>query len=707
MNRSHVQSVMLIVLAVLALVIVAGVAPHAQNKPELALKAAIDKEVVDGDLKAAIEMYRQIAKDSDRAVAARALVRMGQCYEKLGDIQARATYEQVVREFGDQKEAVEQARALLSASDRTKPLESGISVQQKWVLPAGPPTQMRQPSPDGRYLPYTNSAQTRLYLHDFVTGEERLVLESPAGSAFFGPPVISPDSRQIVYTRYIRGSGQNIGRDYELVVAGIDASRPSVLVGDKENWLQPRAWSPDGKFILVTTPKGALGLSPALVSVTDHSVRVLTTQDDYSSLSFSPDGRYIVAYRVSTTTGILPGALKLIPTDGGKEVLLLESSAKNWPPYWTPDGRRILFLSDRSGTTDLWSIGVSDGKPEGEPRLVRSGLGPVEPLGFTSDGSFYYKTSINALGDIFVSDLDPATGLVVSEPKRINGRYVGSAGFPADWSPDGRFLAYTRRVQLEYNRSKIASIIIRSDATGEEREVFPVPAAAFNQTMPFPNRLKWFPDGRSLLATDYAGSLVFRQLDVQTGQVKVLLDLSDKGKAVFAPSFSLDGKTLFYVESGAALYRAMRRNMENGDEKELYQLRESAGTIDDLSLSTDGRQLALVQANIDDKTESLIVLPVDGGSHRELYRSKMSVNNVGWTRDDRHLLLEGYPERSGTGRVWSLSVEGGQPQPSTYETLLAAVHPDGRRIAFSRRKGGNEEVWVIKNLLSAPKATRK
>ena len=52
---------------------------------DVQLKAAIYKETVDGDLKGAIELYRKISHGADRAVAARALVRMGQCYEKLGD----------------------------------------------------------------------------------------------------------------------------------------------------------------------------------------------------------------------------------------------------------------------------------------------------------------------------------------------------------------------------------------------------------------------------------------------------------------------------------------------------------------------------------------------------------------------------------------------------------------------------------------------
>ncbi len=71
----------------------------------MALQAAIKAEMVDGDLKGAIELYRKLAAGGDRGVAAKALVRMGQCYEKLGDAQARQAYDRVVRDFADQKEA--------------------------------------------------------------------------------------------------------------------------------------------------------------------------------------------------------------------------------------------------------------------------------------------------------------------------------------------------------------------------------------------------------------------------------------------------------------------------------------------------------------------------------------------------------------------------------------------------------------------------
>ena len=76
---------------VLAVAAVASAQQAASNRAEVALQAAIKIETIDGDLRAAITAYRKVADtyQTDRAVAARALVRAGQCYEKLGEAQAK------------------------------------------------------------------------------------------------------------------------------------------------------------------------------------------------------------------------------------------------------------------------------------------------------------------------------------------------------------------------------------------------------------------------------------------------------------------------------------------------------------------------------------------------------------------------------------------------------------------------------------------
>ncbi len=92
-------------------------AGQADKQAEVLLQAAQNTELVQGDLEAAIGQYKKILATygGSRAVAAKALVRMGHCYERLGNAEARRAYERVVREYVDQSEAAGEARARLAA----------------------------------------------------------------------------------------------------------------------------------------------------------------------------------------------------------------------------------------------------------------------------------------------------------------------------------------------------------------------------------------------------------------------------------------------------------------------------------------------------------------------------------------------------------------------------------------------------------------
>ncbi len=92
-----------------------GQSNAAQGNAGVRLEAGIAKEEADGDLKAAMMVYQQIAEDASapRAVRAKALLRLARCDEKLGR-QARQLYEQIVRDYADQPVAG-QARSRLAA----------------------------------------------------------------------------------------------------------------------------------------------------------------------------------------------------------------------------------------------------------------------------------------------------------------------------------------------------------------------------------------------------------------------------------------------------------------------------------------------------------------------------------------------------------------------------------------------------------------
>lgn len=93
------------------------------------------KENADGDLEAAIEVYREIVKEhSDEAsVAAKAQLHIGMCYEKLGRDKAKAAYQKVIERFPTETEVVQQARERLQAleqAEQVKQLEMGASPEK-------------------------------------------------------------------------------------------------------------------------------------------------------------------------------------------------------------------------------------------------------------------------------------------------------------------------------------------------------------------------------------------------------------------------------------------------------------------------------------------------------------------------------------------------------------------------------------------------
>src|SRR5262249_53298924 len=117
MKRKFTVTVFVLAIAVLFVSMQSVITAQVQNRDQAALKAAMDKDTLEGDLKGAIEQYKRVAQSKDRSIAARAIVRMAECYQKLGDAEARKLYERVVREFADQKEPAALARARLSSTN--------------------------------------------------------------------------------------------------------------------------------------------------------------------------------------------------------------------------------------------------------------------------------------------------------------------------------------------------------------------------------------------------------------------------------------------------------------------------------------------------------------------------------------------------------------------------------------------------------------
>jgi Tol biopolymer transport system component len=448
-----------------------------------------------------------------------------------------------------------------------------------------------------------------------------------------------------------------------------------------------------------------------LVSAAQGSVRVLKEWTSAShwpnTMSFSPDGRYIVCDPYGGENS--RGDILLLSSAGGEETPLIQHPAKDWSPVWTPDGKKVLFASDRTGTLGLWAIGVADGKPQGSPELVKPDIGRLDRLmGFTRQGSLYYAVE-GGMQDVYVAELDRATGKVLAPPERVANRFVGTNLGPS-WSPDGQYLAYhSHRGPLPFEAPGALTIVIKSARTGEERDL-PVKLDLNYQDEP----VRWFPDGKSFLvrttSKEISGRLPgFYRINAESGEAGFIMRIT--GAAYVRPELSPDGKTIFYGhgETYGTARRIMAYQMETGEEKELFRTvspQSIAGMR--LSLSPDGRQLAFVLHDPAKRLEAVKIMPAGGGELRELVGGPRypDINVGGWSPDGRYLfIVVGWPAM----RLWRVPAEGGEPQKldvSMRYMRHPAVHPDGRRIVFyaGMRRDREPQVWVMENLLPGPKA---
>jgi len=73
---------------------------------------ALQKEIGEGNLEEAIQLYSQVVSDADaeRKIRANAQLHVGICYEKLGEKKAKDAYQNVLKNFADQKDVVDEAR---------------------------------------------------------------------------------------------------------------------------------------------------------------------------------------------------------------------------------------------------------------------------------------------------------------------------------------------------------------------------------------------------------------------------------------------------------------------------------------------------------------------------------------------------------------------------------------------------------------------
>ncbi len=268
----------------------------------------------------------------------------------------------------------------------------------------------------------------------------------------------------------------------------------------------------------------------------------------------------------------------------------------------------------------------------------------------------------------------------------------------ADFSPDGKYLAYISRRTFGPGRFESQAICILSLVSGEKRELFP--------DLMRMRCIRWSADGKIFFSYgfDKEGRTGLYSIDAQTGDTDYIL--KSKNLEEFIPELDVfpDGKRIVYKKyvrgkAGTGSIMSIRvRDIQSGKEEEIYR-NENALESHHVALSSDGKWIAF-----DDRVPMRVlkVIETEGGESRELYRMKSgeTFTSFAWRPGTREVFftkgISGKPNQ-----LWRVNAESEEAQRldlSMRRMRQLRFHPDGKRFAFSA--GYIEaEVWVMENLL--------
>jgi Tol biopolymer transport system component len=671
-----------------------GLLAQASRTAQVQFKAAQHKEEVKGDLKGAIEDYKKVVAGAgtNRALAVQALVRMAECYQKLGDREAQNIYQRILREYSDQSDAAVLARARLGATDSVasskgdRPVWTGPNVDLFGTV-----------SPDGRYLTYVDwGGAGNVVLRDLTASTDRPLTRNVAygqfGQGMFS--AISKDGKQVAYA-WVNNAGGNELRIAPLEGTGVPEFR-RILDNDDLDGISPYDWSPDGKQVAVHLKRKDLTGQIALVGVQDGTLRVLKSVDwrGPTKIFFSPDGRY-VAYDLAVTDTNDEGHVYVLAVDGSRETAVVEDRSRNVIMGWSPDGGHLLFASDRTGSMTLWALAVVNGKAVAAPRVVKADIGSSWSLGSTDSGTMYVFKD-NSTRYLRVASIDLGAGKPMAPSPRDFQRFIGSGGTP-DWSRNGEFLSYKVCGAAD---AVPCTLAIASVATGRVRELQP--------KLRYFNGPRWSSDSQSVIVygRDLKGRQGVYRVDAQTGDVSPVVVPRPGQLEQLAP----DGKKIYYrLRIGL-----FERELESGVEREIF--RHKGGSVS-MALSPDGRYIGAVDRS--DKSSTLLLIPIAGGEPRELLRASRPEQLDGfrmiWTPDSRAVIVPKLLSTDGERKqLWLVPVTDERPRKLDIDVdswLMPGggfqLRPDGGQVAFvAEAAGSGPEVWALENLLSLPSAKK-
>ncbi len=366
--------------------------------------------------------------------------------------------------------------------------------------------------------------------------------------------------------------------------------------------------------------------------------------------------------------------------NGGEARLLVSHPANESRPLYSPDGKRLAFISTRTGNGDVYLLTFETGDLK---RLTFDDAG--EQLdAWSRDGRFIYFSStsrdISGMNDLFRVESDGGTPMLVSSDRYANEYWAAPA-------PDGNSVAFTARgisssQWWRNGRSHIdeCEIWLLREAgyerftEGGAKEMWPM----------------WSADGKQIyFISDRGGAqnIWVKPIGGAARQITKFKASPLDGRALW-PNISYDGKLIVFERN----FKIWKLDTGGGNASEIPITRRGApagpaverinvsSQMNALALSPDGKKVAFIAHG-----EVFAASAKDGGESTRVTRTHAAESQVVWTPDSKKIVY--VSDREGAFNIYSYDFTTNTEAPLTRgvgANFTPSFSPDGKTLAFIR-----------------------
>jgi tricorn protease len=546
-------------------------------------------------------------------------------------------------------------------------------------------------SPDGKLVAFSYLGD--IWTVETIGGVARPVTMHEAHDIY---PAFSPDGKWLAFSSNRNGS-------YDVFVVPTQGGKPRRLTFDSAADLVT-GWSPDGKQILFASSRStAFPATFELYTVPFEGgrVRAVTAFEGKEGV-FAPQGDRIAYVRGPGTwfrkgyRGSSNDDVWVCNADGSSHRRVTTFNGQDASPMWAPDGQSLYYVSECCG------------KCANVVRQDAAGHNKPKPITFHTDDGVR-RARISGNGEWIVYECGPDLW-VTSTRSPTAARKLAIEVHADDKVNPERTVTFTQGAE-EFALSADE----RHVAFSVHGELFLMPtsggkATRLTDSPAHDHGIAWAPDSKKLIfASDRNGQEDLYLLEpddpdhpelVKAHKFKVK-QLTNTPEPEIGTSFAPDGKRVAFIRAG----RLWTMNPDGSDPKTLVDQTQ----VIDFEWSPDSKWI--VYSRMDGSFASeLYILPAAGGPARNVTRYATYNAGVTWSRANNKLAFISQRRQAPSLFVLSLQKPAApgapagndidwedihlrvqHPAPLTIDE--GAIAPDGNRVAFRCRSGG-DDLWV-------------